>query len=215
MKQHLFLTNRTEPLPRWIDAFADTAVKPLSAVKRPRFCRPGATILWLHIDTGTYDLNTLLSGVRSAAPGCPIIVLSNVPSEAEGLTALRHGAAGYASSLASVENLRQIALVVENGGIWVGEALKTQLLGIFKPLMGEQPDSLGTLSPRQREVAVAVATGATNKEVARALDITERTVKAHLSSIFEHLGVRDRVQLALLVNRKPPDTPSLKYGTGS
>jgi len=215
MKHPLFLTNRTEPLPRWIAAFADASVKPLSAVKRPLFCRPGTAILWLHIDTGTYDLGRLLTDIRAAAPGCPVVVLSNVPSEEEGLAALRHGAAGYASSLASIENLRQIALVVENGGIWVGEALKTHLLGIFKPLMGGQPDNLESLSPRQREVAVAVATGATNKEVARALAITERTVKAHLSTIFEHLGVRDRVQLALLVNRKQHDAPNLKYGTGS
>ena len=49
-------------------------------------------------------------------------------------------------------------------------------------------------------VAEQIATGATNREISERLDITERTVKAHLSSIFEKLGVRDRVQLALSMN---------------
>jgi len=53
------------------------------------------------------------------------------------------------------------------------------------------------LTPRERDVAIEVAHGATNKEVAQRLNITERTVKAHLGAVFEKLGVRDRLQLVL------------------
>ena len=49
-------------------------------------------------------------------------------------------------------------------------------------------------------VALEVAKGATNKEIAATLGITERTVKSHLTLIFDKTGVRDRVQLALLLN---------------
>ena len=52
-------------------------------------------------------------------------------------------------------------------------------------------------------MVVEVAKGATNKEVARALDITERTVKAHLGSAFGKLGVRDRLQLVLRLKTEP------------
>ena len=55
-------------------------------------------------------------------------------------------------------------------------------------------------------VAEQVAHGASNREIAEALEITERTVKAHLSAIFEKLGVRDRVQLALAMNNIPTYT---------
>jgi hypothetical protein len=54
------------------------------------------------------------------------------------------------------------------------------------------------------EVARLIAGGASNKEVARALDIAERTVKAHAGAIFEKLGARDRLHLALIMNGREP-----------
>ena len=217
MKRHIFLTNRREPLGRWLEAFPEAVVKAPSAVKRPNLCKAGSALIWLHLDTPIGDLAETIEGILRAAPGCPVVVLANVPNEPEGYLALQAGASGYSTTLDTPEHLKSIALVVENGGIWVGRDLKRRLLATFQPLMGDEagpPDNLDSLSPRQREVAVAVAKGASNKEVARDLSITERTVKAHLSSIFEHLGVRDRVQLALLLNNRNTTDYGLKYGTG-
>jgi len=56
------------------------------------------------------------------------------------------------------------------------------------------------LTEREIEVARAAASGASNKEIAIRLDITDRTVKAHLGSVFDKLKLRDRLQLSLLVN---------------
>ena len=98
-----------------------------------------------------------------------------------------------------------MALVVTNQGVWVGQELLAKVLGgTFKALQQrvdhdryQHSDYLGLLTERERGVALAVARGATNKEAARQLDITERTVKAHLSAIFKKLEVRDRLQLIL------------------
>jgi two-component system nitrate/nitrite response regulator NarL len=65
---------------------------------------------------------------------------------------------------------------------------------------------LNDLTAREQMVAEQIATGATNREISERLEITERTVKAHLSAIFEKLGVRDRVQLALAMNNVPTYT---------
>lgn len=67
---------------------------------------------------------------------------------------------------------------------------------------------LEKLSPRERDVALQVAGGASNKDVARRLNITERTVKAHLTSTFDKLEVRDRLQLVIALRRgtEPPGT---------
>ena len=85
----------------------------------------------------------------------------------------------------------------------VGQVVSTQPVG--DP--GERDKLLAKLSPRERDVALQVAGGASNKVVARHLDITERTVKAHLTSIFEKLDVRDRLQLVIAL-RRGTETPS-------
>jgi DNA-binding NarL/FixJ family response regulator len=65
-------------------------------------------------------------------------------------------------------------------------------------------DRLATLTRREQEVACAIANGASNKEIARQLGITERTVKAHTGSVFQKLKARDRLHLALMINGQRP-----------
>jgi DNA-binding NarL/FixJ family response regulator len=129
-------------------------------------------------------------------------VLSNIPNDDEALVALGAGAQGYCNAYADPEVLKEVAEVTAHGGLWVGEALLSRMVGgLSQKLAQRQADvangPLTRLSAREREIAQRVARGESNKEIARGLDITERTVKAHLSAIFEKLGVRDRLQLAL------------------
>ena len=132
--------------------------------------------------------------------GCPVVVLSNLPSNEEGLVAFSAGAAGYCNALAIPAVLRQVSTVVEQGGLWVGQDLMRRLFSALTACAAPTQMSLAVLSVREHQVAQAVARGGTNKEIARAMGITERTVKAHLTAIFEKLGVRDRLQLSLIVN---------------
>ena len=62
-------------------------------------------------------------------------------------------------------------------------------------------DPAGALTPREREVLSLVAAGLANKQIARRLGISDRTVKAHLTSVFARLGVEDRTQAALWAQR--------------
>jgi DNA-binding NarL/FixJ family response regulator len=66
------------------------------------------------------------------------------------------------------------------------------------------PASLDDLTKRERQVAKAVAEGLSNREIAARLNISERTVKARLTGVFQKLDVRDRVQLALLLRGSAP-----------
>lgn len=193
-ERNLFIsTSRVPPL-RWRVAFPQAEL----AAEAP-LALPAGTLLWSH--------NRLPLEVYPAArpTGLRIVVLYDEPSEEKGLTALGQGAAGYCNAHATPEMLRSVESVVRAGGLWVGEALLARLIGGIAARVPEtvQPQEnplLERLSPREREVALAVVRGESNKEIARQFDLAERTIKAHLSAAFEKLGVRDRLQLALLLN---------------
>jgi DNA-binding NarL/FixJ family response regulator len=122
------------------------------------------------------------------------------------LIALSTGVAGYCNGHAAPVVLRQVAETVLGGGVWVGQWLLQRLLAGVARVAAQkyatpEPSAWASaLTERETEVASAVASGASNKEIANRLNITERTVKAHLGSVFDKLKLRDRLQLTLLVN---------------
>lgn len=148
---------------------------------------------------------------RFAAHGAVVCVLALQPQSSEALRALAAGARGYCHFLSPSELLKQVALVTEHEGIWMGSELLSQVVGVsFRALGGRdgvQAERLECLTERERAVALAVAEGFSNKEVARRLDITPRTVKAHLGAIFRKLDVRDRMQLVLMLSRQELTSP--------
>ncbi len=133
---------------------------------------------------------------------CSVVVLSPSPNQLEGLSAVNEGARAYSHLYALPALQREVAQVVEHGGFWLGPDLVQRLVAATRVVLErgaavEASVDTAQLSPREVAVAQAVAQGKSNKEIAAALFISERTVKAHLGHIFEKLGVRDRVQLAL------------------
>ena len=160
-----------------------------------------ASVIWLHVAAEGLTGSDWVREVRAMAEHVPIVVLSNVPEDEQGMAVLAAGATGYCSALTLPEVLHQVANVVEHGGLWVGSQLMRRFMqGLAVRNNGSAEPALDRLSQRERQVAEAASRGSSNKEIARAMGITERTVKAHLSAAFEKLGVRDRMQLALLVN---------------
>lgn len=125
----------------------------------------------------------------------------------EELAALAAGAMACCDASLSTTELEHVIGVVLHGGVWVSKAAIPVLMSKLQTFPAPTPtappavvDGLDELTDRQREVARLVGQGASNKQIARALDISDRTVKAHLTAIFEKLGVSDRLQLALHVN---------------
>lgn len=201
MTVHICFSQKIKHLIRWREAFPDghIAESPDGAPATD----PSA-LLWLHLASpNESNIKQLLRAAREILPENRIVVISNTPSQQEALEALNYGAAGYCHAQATPRMLRQVATVVSNGGLWVGNELINRLLAATEKIRSANPDHLAftRLTPREREVALAVSRGISNKEVARELAISERTVKAHLGAIFEKLGVRDRLQLALLLSR--------------
>jgi len=209
--KQIFLSYRSEALSRWCEAFPAAEIRLNYEPGTVFAVSPHEkAVIWLHLPAETADMAEQIRRVKALAPACPVVILSNLPSEAEGLTAFSAGAAGYCNALAVPELLRQVATVVEQGGLWIGQDLIKRLFGAMsaRKVVPAVVGNLAGLSPREAQVAQAVARGATNKEIARAMSITERTVKAHLSAIFDKLDVRDRLQLSLVVNGVEASTAS-------
>lgn len=205
MKQPIFLTTRSQPIPRWLQAFPNARV--LREAGPDALAEAG--VIWLHAVHEGADVAAAVRSLRAAAPQVPVVVLSNMPDDEQGLAALAAGASGYCSALTLPAVLRQVAGVVEHGGLWVGPSLIRRLMQGLATTEAANEPTLDSLSQRERQVAEAVARGSTNKEIARLMGVTERTIKAHLSAVFEKLGVRDRMQLALVVNGVENTTETL------
>jgi DNA-binding NarL/FixJ family response regulator len=129
-----------------------------------------------------------------------LVAASTQPDEEEGLAALNAGLAGYCHALAAGDILRQVVDVVASGELWVGRALMKRLLNAVNTRFPAAPAWSAALTEREAQVARSAAEGASNAAIGERLGITERTVKAHLTAIFEKLRVSDRVQLALKVH---------------
>lgn len=199
MTGQVFLSAEGRLRDTWRAAFpAARALRPVDPVA-------GDVVVWLLVAPGQHA-ERQIAPLRQRGVGQPLVVLADEPGEDDALAALAAGAAGYCNSHAAPEVLQQVAMVVGNGGLWVGQRLMQRLLAGTARLLppSSSDDWAATLTEREREVARSVARGASNKEIARELAITERTVKAHVGAILEKLGARDRLQLSLIANGVEP-----------
>ncbi len=204
MKQarHCFLSESGELLERWKEAFPKAAGLGYATPGTPE---PAPTLLWVRLPQGR-PVGPLLAEVQGRFGKLPLVVLSDLPDDEEALACFSAAARGYCNTHASPAFLRQVAEVVGQGGLWIGEGLMGRMVEAIARIgansTSESRDCswASTLTPREQEVARAIAEGASNKEIARGLGITERTVKLHVGAVIEKLGVRDRLQIALIVN---------------
>ncbi|MYZ45165.1 response regulator transcription factor [Schauerella aestuarii] len=130
-----------------------------------------------------------------------LIATTSHPSDDAGTQAIGAGFSGYCHAFAPPETLSQALEVACAGEIWMGRSLVTRLLRMVDQRLPAQASwASHKLTDRENDVARRAAVGDSNLVIATALGITERTVKAHMSSVFDKLNVADRLQLALLVH---------------
>ena len=132
-----------------------------------------------------------------------VIATSSNPKDSEAIAALDAGCAAYCHGYSEAGTLMQVKQVVQAGHVWIGKTLMQQLIqsaGRAAALMSVIADWGDGLTLREREVAILAANGASNHAISLDCKISERTVKAHLSSVFDKLNLTDRLQLALRVH---------------
>lgn len=193
---HLFLSPSGRVPSRWRQAFPGGTALALDEVDPAAL--EGATVIWVCAPANR--LPALIARLTGLRPGLPVVALDLEPAQETAAAVLQAGARGYCHALATAPLLAQVAIVVAHGGLWLGPELVSRMVAATRrhlPATAPPEPGLDGLTARERAVAEEVARGATNKEAARRLGITERTVKAHLGAVFAKLGVRDRLHLAL------------------
>ena len=134
--------------------------------------------------------------IRASRPDTQVVVLTSFSDRARILDALDAGATGYLLKDAEPEELLRGIHAAASGEAPLAPRAASALLA---ERLEARPAT--ELTPREREVLLMVAEGLPNKLIARRLEISEATVKAHLTRIFERIGVSDRTQAALWAER--------------
>jgi two-component system nitrate/nitrite response regulator NarL len=200
MVRHLFLSESGDLLPRWEQAFPKATATKIDATGDD--AKP-PDLVWLRLRDGL-SVAAQMASMRERFGQVACIALSDIPGDDEALAAFAASARGYCNSHAQPALLKQAATVVGQGGLWIGEGLMQRLVavvgGLPRAINADDKAWAADLTERERQVAETIVAGASNKEIARQLGITERTVKAHVGAILEKLQVRDRLQLALLIS---------------
>jgi DNA-binding NarL/FixJ family response regulator len=138
----------------------------------------------------------------SAFPNQKVIVFPNQSSQAAALRLFSVGVSGQCAPYIGKEQLSLVLSVVDSGEIWGGKAFIQQLIMQSTAPVEIHNDELDDLSERELDVAQYVSKGLSNKQIALEMDITERTVKAHLTAIFKKTNTKDRLSLALLAQTR-------------
>ena len=145
---------------------------------------------------------------RCIKAGCKALVLGADWPENMQIAVYAQGALGYCEKTAPPLIARKAVETVLKGDVWIQRDLISKVIGtLVNRSKGPQldtrrlDDALKTLSSREKEVVARIRKGESNKQIADHLFISERTVKAHLTSIFKKLDMSDRLQLVIYLQQ--------------
>lgn len=168
-----------------------------------RSLRPDVVLMDLRM--AVMDGITATATLRRLATPPQVVVLTTFQADEQVLGALRAGASGFLVKDTPPADIISAVRLVASGDAIISPSVTRTLLSHFGsgPAAERRRDAarrLGTLTDREREVATAVGSGASNAEVGTSLFMSEATVKAHVSRLFTKLAVANRVQIAILVH---------------
>ncbi len=137
------------------------------------------------------------SAIKAELPETAVVILTSFSDRDRIVRALDAGAAGYVLKDAEPNELSRAIAAAARGEAPLDPKAASALLSARRV-----PQASGQLSPRERQVLAMVRAGLPNKLIARRLEISEKTVKTHLTSIYKQIGVTDRTQAALWAERE-------------
>ncbi len=199
----LLYSSRPEIIKHWSDAFGDKNVQICKNEKEMyEVIDKDYSNIILLVEHRQYDnIEDFLSLFQKEYPKVKIMLFSNKPSYEQGHALLKFGIKAYANTYMRPMHLKAAYLTVKSGKVWLYpefiQMMINELLTSKNTLHVKDDTLLSKLSQRETQIALLLKEGLSNKEIALRTGISERTVKAHLSAVFEKTGIKDRLTLAL------------------
>lgn len=165
---------------------------------------PDLDIVLLDVRMPRVDGMSALRGLKINDHPCRprVLMLTTFESECYAADALAEGASGFLLKAATSTELTTAIRAAHEGNAVLAADTTTRLLGHLRDQPpGSNDSTLGDLTDRELQVVQAVATGATNTQIAGRLHISENTVKTHIGRILTKLGLHDRVHLVIAAYR--------------
>ena len=169
------------------------------------------------LDLMLLDINMPGGGIEAARaiasrhPDVKLVMLTISESQDDVLEAMAVGARGYVLKGISGNDLIQTLLSIVDGQSYVTPQLAARLLSRPASAKSAQP-YLDDLSSRENEIMTNVAKGLTNKEIARVLNLSEKTIKFYMTNVMQKLHVRNRMEAALALRDKNGHTTNRPTG---
>ena len=192
-----------------------TAVNGQEAIAKAATLQPDVVLMDVRMPV--MDGITATAQLKQTQPSCEVLMLTTFDDDEYIIKSLQAGASGYLLKDIPASDLAQAIKLVHAGIYQLDMTVAGKLVGVLNrqkketaPLVetavstnSGQPISLAAhdLTERELEVLRLIATGATNREIADELVVSEGTVKNHVSSILSRLGLRDRTQAALYAHQ--------------
>ena len=154
-------------------------------------------------DIALLDVSMPGNGLKAAAtisrqfPAVGLVMLTVSEDDEDLLAALRAGVRGYVLKGASAQELTDVLLAVAGGASYVSPAIAAKVIAAMQGKTVRRLPEFEALSDREMEILRRVAEGLSNKEIARATDLQEKTVKHYMTNIMQKMQVRNRVEAAL------------------
>jgi DNA-binding NarL/FixJ family response regulator len=155
-------------------------------------------VILLDLKLPGMDGIAVLAELKARDSAARVLVLTSATEPASASLAVRSGAAGVLYKDVDPDALVRAIRSVHDGHLLLGP----EAAGAMLRSAGQAWGGLDALTGREREVLAELTKGRSNREIARVLGVSEKTVKAHVSSVLAKLGVQDRTQAALLAVRQ-------------
>jgi DNA-binding NarL/FixJ family response regulator len=178
------------------------------AVARAEIFRPD--LFFIQEEILTESEGNLILAITKVVPGCKVVATSSASSDELSMRHVRSGAAGVILKTVDPQMFVKCARRVNEGDTWVPKRQVTTMAKMLEARPANPPRPVDTLTNREKTIISYLMQGWRNREISTHLAISEQTVKNHLRTIYDKVGVSDRLELVLYAIHQRMELPPVQ-----